>query len=821
MSVAAPPKASAAPPADPLALQFQPFSGAADASFWKELARLKVDRFGLSDAAVPLRGYWGVARRGAEHLARLFVDGASFPDEAGALPAGGRAGSECGAPGVLHNVNTAEDFKSFDKRALLAAQGERLWAALLPPAAAGGDEGAGALSAAMLDPSQLAPFTLLTFADLKKHTFLYWFAFPALPPAAAAPLRLAAPLATAAEALGFGGGGGAVWSKGAAAAVRAGLDALGWPTAFLVRLSPTAAQAAGAAAAEADEAAAADEAVAAGAATAVQVLPLSAWVDLSPEERVAVSAEPLFGSGGGGGSALLFGMVDPCGLPSAPGWPLRNLAMMLALGPCRDAAAAGGSVPVLCLRAERGGGAAGAAAAAAAAEPLSLLLRLALPSPAAAGAGGALPPKAAVGWAVNARGKAGPRVADLSSVLDPRKLADSAVDLNLKLMRWKQLPSLRVERLASQKVLLLGAGTLGCAVARTLLGWGVRHMTLVDNGRVSYSNPARQSLFEYVDVAGEPGSAAAAAGGAGAAKFKAEAAAAALLRVHPGMVARGVVLTVPMAGHAVAGEAATAAARADVDALTALVAEHDAVFLLTDTRESRWLPTLLCAATDTPLLNAALGFDTFLVMRHGARGAEAEAQGAAEVAEAEAEAAATVAAGKPRPAAHVPGCGLGCYFCSDIVAPQNSTANRTLDQQCTVTRPGLAPIAAALAVELFVGLVHHEQGHRAAAEEARAVFDQLPRPLGLLPHQVRGFVAHFGQIVATGHAFDRCTACSKTIVDEYRAKGFDGFLLRAFNEPKYLEELSGLAAMAAEAEAANWDVDGSGSDWGGSGEDDF
>lgn len=56
-------------------------------------------------------------------------------------------------------------------------------------------------------------------------------------------------------------------------------------------------------------------------------------------------------------------------------------------------------------------------------------------------------------------------------------------------------------------------------------------------------------------------------------------------------------MSIPMPGHPVSFSQATLSqAQKDVEQLEKLISQHDVVFLLMDTRESRWLPTVIAAS---------------------------------------------------------------------------------------------------------------------------------------------------------------------------------------------------------------------------------
>ncbi|KAL6946831.1 hypothetical protein ACO0QE_001683 [Hanseniaspora vineae] len=337
------------------------------------------------------------------------------------------------------------------------------------------------------------------------------------------------------------------------------------------------------------------------------------------------------------------------------------------------------------------------------------------------------------GWSRNSSGKLSPKFIDLSNMLDPLKMNEQSVDLNLKLMKWRIQPDLDLDVIQSQKILLLGSGTLGCYIARALLAWGVKNITFVDNGKVSHSNPVRQPLFNFDDVG----------------KNKAQAAMENLKKVFPAVFSTFHVLEIPMIGHPIVDEAAQ---KKHYSELEQLIKTHDVIFLLMDSRETRWLPTVIGKANGKLVMNAALGFDSYLVLRHGDSVN-----------------------------------GLGCYFCNDIVAPADSLKDRTLDQMCTVTRPGCALMAASLAVEMMVSYLQTNNN-----TNANCLGDPTP-------HQIRGFLNNFTNVCLETPQYNHCSACSFPVTSAYLQDGW-AFVQAALDNPKIVEDLSGLTQVQEDAE---------------------
>lgn len=674
-------------------LKFELWNSCVKEEFWHRLAAIKLDALHLDDKPLEIQGYFAPSLH--ERFVQLQFDSFLLDSKKQTVPDLDQNNlKQCRLPGTLYNTNTKEEFLRLDQRTFMNKEVEKLRNDIFS-------------GRAIQDCTLLNRFFLVSYADLKKWQFHYWFAFPAL---VLQPLPTCSGLQPASQSFN---------EKEAAAVLMAcqnwrGSSQFRNQPFFLLQINGD----------------------------IVMARPLSDWADCQ-------------------GGKVIVAFYDPSQARKYPGWPLRNLLTLAAVQWHTQ------TLQVLCYREKKGQ----------ADLEQSLFGDITIPEYPAIESH--LHVQDATGWEYNIHKKPGPKMVDLATSMDPTMLAQSAADLNLKLMRWRLLPSLDIDLLSNTKCLLLGAGTLGCQVARGLMAWGIRRITFVDCGHVAMSNPVRQSLYGFHDCLN---------GG----KPKAEAAADSLRHILPGVEATGVRLTIPMPGHSVSESELTDVMRS-CSQLHDLVDEHDVVFLLTDTRESRWLPTLLCASANKVAINAALGFDTYLVMRHGAG---PSVHGLSSANKDQPAKSASRGLEEPR---------LGCYFCNDVVAPEDSTTNRTLDQQCTVTRPGVAPIAAAQAVELAVSLLHHPSRIHAPADNKSS---PIVEPLGILPHQIRGFAANFSQLLITGAAFSKCTACSLHVVAEYQRSGFD-FLMQVFNHPTYLEDLTGLTDLISATKniSIEWEED--------------
>ncbi|KAK9871714.1 hypothetical protein WA026_014165 [Henosepilachna vigintioctopunctata] len=671
-------------------LEFVPVSSSINPSFWNKLSEIKLNIDKLVEIEHHIWGYFSHINDECK-VPILEVNSTSFNTNFESqriyIPFHGR----------ILNMNTIEQFKDSDKTTIIHEVGERILQSI--------ESGE-----ALLMPSILNHFYVLSFVDLKKFNFYYWFAFP-VPRNLSVTcnnVKIITDVFTDEQLQ-------ELWLQ------YCELECHQKPY-FFVHLVEN----------------------------SVRVEKLQSKIDSINE----VNYEEYY-----------FTFYDISRSDNCPGSPLRNyIALILHKCPFLS----GISVNFIAWRLERN-------EASILTISKSLIFQLKLPycRPSLSSFVRADAGKGWVGWEKNERGKLGPRLSSMKGFMDPKELAESSVDLNLKLMKWRLVSNIDLEKIKQTNFLLLGSGTLGCSVARILLGWGARNISFVDNSNVAYSNPVRQSLFTFEDSKH--------------AKPKSLAAADNLRKIFPGK-SKSFQLTIPMPGHTV-GDSMLEEVKKDVEKLTSLIKEHDVIFLLMDSRESRWLPTLLGSYFKKIVINAALGFDSFLVMRHGVRLNLDELR----------------VRQYPLGFKGLKGNYLGCYFCNDVTAPGDSTKGRTLDQQCTVTRPGLSAIAGALSAELAISLLHHKEGAKApayfqigyAANRQNEILDQCV--LGLLPHSIRGYLSTFTQVLPATERYKLCVACSNIVQDAYAKDGFD-FLLKVFQNSKFLEDITGLTTSNKDAE---------------------
>ncbi|KAH7091309.1 autophagy-related protein 7 [Paraphoma chrysanthemicola] len=696
------------------ALKFAPWQSDVDVQFYAALAHIKINHDKLDDSARKVLGVYEV--RPGDHSSRSM----RIQIHPNALTSDDVAPTYCRAEGIIKNCNTIEDYKNLDRAAILDRSAQTIWEAIHD----------GSIYEC---PSLLSSFTAIIFANLKKYKFTYHFGFPAiqsdpqwkqLGEVSRLHARETTYLVDAVQTWRYGSD---VRQRGffLAKRIRGGGDPEERPK--------------------------------------TPVTPLEEFGYTWAIGRLEMFEKDFFDGVAKEDRFICF--ADPSTYETNPGWPLRNLLVLIRHKWRLEEA------QIMCYRdthMKRD-------------QSNSIILQLqsdpATASTSTSEEASERPrtpklPKV-TGWERTDAGKLTSRNVDLSEYMDERKLADQAVDLNLKLIKWRIAPGIDLDVIKNCKCLLLGAGTLGTYVSRTLMGWGVRKITFIDNATVSFSNPVRQPLFDFKDCL------------QGGAK-KAERAAEALEEIYPGVDATGHVMEVPMLGHPMTDVPKT---KTHFEKLQQLISEHDVIFLLMDTRESRWLPTLMGKSAGKIVLNAALGFDTYVVMRHGLKKTQ----------EGEVE--------------------LGCYFCNDVVAPADSLSNATLDQQCTVTRPGVAPLASSLLVELLVSILQHPSKARAPTgitppqsqnAPPKPAHPSLPapfqHPLGTIPHTIRGYLNTFSNIQVEGTPYDCCSACSDKVIAAYEADPW-GFVQKALNEKGWVEEMSGLAEVQRQADAALADIE--------------
>lgn len=138
---------------------------------------------------------------------------------------------------------------------------------------------------------------------------------------------------------------------------------------------------------------------------------------------------------------MYIGYLNPS--PAEEGQPLQNLLTFIALHPTLPP-----SIAALQILSYRRHG-------------LSSLLTLRQTEP--------LKLRIRARWETDSHGRPIVRHHDLSTAMDPKRRIAEARDLNNNLMRWRVAEGIDLDVIRRANVAILGMGTLGCGVVRTLM----------------------------------------------------------------------------------------------------------------------------------------------------------------------------------------------------------------------------------------------------------------------------------------------------------------------------------------------------------------
>ncbi len=162
-----------------------------------------------------------------------------------------------------------------------------------------------------------------------------------------------------------------------------------------------------------------------------------------------------------------------------------------------------------------------------------------------------------------------PRIAQASATME---LSREELAYYARHILLPSIGTMGQRKLKTARVLVVGAGGLGCPVLQALAGAGVGHLTVIDGDIVAVSNLSRQWLHRYAD----------------AGQNKAVSAQHTLRQLNP---------FVEVAGQP---------AMLSPENAQALVEAHDLVVDATDDLDARYWIDDACAASDTPWVHAAL-----------------------------------------------------------------------------------------------------------------------------------------------------------------------------------------------------------------------